>query len=368
MRIRILHLDFMSEERKKELFLKEINPMVESIILVATPRAILQKGSGILTALVDLYESDVLRLLCLDETHLIVEDGISYRDDFRQVCMLIKDIVTGVATLGMTATMTEDYLRHFEDATFVNFDDIIWAAPQEISRRDDIMIEFHPREQAGKHVASLINKHLETRDTNELMVVFTNTQDLVTSIARKTREVVVSCHDRTVVHLVTGDTDSQAKTAIVQHLSGKVQFKECSIVVANTQCMVCGTNFKEVTTVVSAGFPAAPSRIEQEKGRNRGKGVYVMVPSLKDLCYLWARPSFESAAHGAVKFARNQLMESLKLLVLGKECIHFKLAKHFGREGGELGLPVCDKMYFVCSGRLSTDYKQRVHVESLKKA
>jgi hypothetical protein len=172
--------------------------------------------------------------------HLIIEDGISYRNDFCQDYMLIKDI-RGITTLGMTATMTEDYLRHFEDATFVKFDDLSWAAPQEISQRDGIMIEFHPQEQAGKYIASLINKHLETRDTNKLMVVFTNTQDPATCIANKIREVVVLHHDCTVIHLVTGNTDSQAKTVIIHHLSGKVQFKESSIVIANTQCMGCGT-------------------------------------------------------------------------------------------------------------------------------
>jgi superfamily II DNA helicase RecQ len=35
MRIRILHLDLMSEEGRKELLVKEINPIVESMILLA---------------------------------------------------------------------------------------------------------------------------------------------------------------------------------------------------------------------------------------------------------------------------------------------------------------------------------------------
>jgi hypothetical protein len=62
------------------------------------------------------------------------------------------------------------------------------------------------------------------------------------------------------------------------------------------------------------------------------------------------------------------MKESLKLLVLGKQCIHFKLALHFGRDEGELGPRVCNKMCFVCNGRLSADYKQRIHVQSLKRA
>jgi hypothetical protein len=67
--------------------------------------------------------------------------------------------------------------------------------------------------------------------------------------------------------------------------------------------MGCGTNLKRVKKVLSrvkkvlsVGFPASPSRIEQEMGRNRGEGVYVMIPSLKDFCYLWTRPSSKKAA------------------------------------------------------------------------
>lgn len=74
------------------------------------------------------------------------------------------------------------------------------------------MIELHPREQAGKYVASLISKHLENQDDSEsMMVVFTNTQEaLAITIAQNTRKIIISCHRTSITHLVTGDTDSQA--------------------------------------------------------------------------------------------------------------------------------------------------------------
>lgn len=58
----------------------------------------------------------MLRLICIDEMHLIVEDGISYNEDYQRFHVFLKE-KPDITILVMSATMTKNYLKHFQDST-----------------------------------------------------------------------------------------------------------------------------------------------------------------------------------------------------------------------------------------------------------
>ena len=131
----------------------------------------------------NLITNKVMRLLVVDEVHLFVEFGMSFRKsicDLKKVLFdqLWKDkyqIKLSVPIIFMSATFNDEYMKYLKLMTGISMHDynIHWGARDTFSRKH-VMIGASITTQRLRMVKSLLSKHLKS-DVGKKAILFSNT-------------------------------------------------------------------------------------------------------------------------------------------------------------------------------------------------
>lgn len=232
-------------------------------ILFTSPEALL---SGLADAVLDAAAAGLLRMLVLDEAHLVEQWGNEFRPEFQGIAALRTSVMntapssSAPVTVLMTATLTQGILdtltRLFGDPGPVQ---VVWAS----ALRAEPSFHVH-------HVADETAKEQALRDAvahlpRPMVVYATRIEDV-----RRWLAVFHTWGYRRVA-AVTGDSTAQERRDVLegwrgQTMSGQPIPSRYDIVIA-TSAFGLGVDLADVRTVIHVCVPETIDRFYQEVGR-----------------------------------------------------------------------------------------------------
>lgn len=189
--VKSFHLDMFKSNSDRDLLFKAIISHCtfnyeSSIILFTSPEAILHPLSlGFIKNIVSL---DMLNLFCIDEVHLFVEFGISFRHEFQLVKTKLLPLLQDdnrrfkIPVLLMTATLDATLFGLIQLLLGINIKqyNIFWGEPASFSKRN-IKIEMKYSIQYFKHTTDDILSTCAGNDECKTIII--------ASTAKKSTEI-----------------------------------------------------------------------------------------------------------------------------------------------------------------------------------
>ena len=213
-----------------------------------------------------LHETNLLKLVVIDEAHMIPMTDVSFRPDFANLKHNLFQYTSGVPIVAMTATMTKDLLRVFSERTGIErFDNVTWG---DISRRD-VNITICTKAVPTHFMKSCVQKHLKRRLSK--VIVYSNAKHYAKNNAVKSVENVLKTRNlEGEVLSVHGDTSLGFKqwvgSSFCDHL-GKDDTNFYVRVLAATESADCGIDATNCTLCVCVGAPPSLASLSQRLGR-----------------------------------------------------------------------------------------------------
>jgi len=338
------------------------------IIIFASPQCLAARDSDISkiwsALFVDLAVSGILKLLVVDEAHLHILQGLTFRSEFLRLKSAIFDPLRQhqckTSILYMTATFSPKWINLVKKRWGVEFAKTIWASPKDMARRN-VELTFTVRSLFGKvlksHLTLLWNPQQlaphKPASPPKKAIVYTNKKSDIDSLTDQAFEVCETCfgddHGMLPVPM-HGDLSIQDKCVNTKLFCGEVNDPLASrtiSLIATASSADVGIDCPSCVLIVRKGMPPSLTSLAQEMGRLRSDGEYSLVLSLADFAYQLQR-SKESKASDMLL---QDLMEALVALVLSPVCLHRALESRFGKSGGSSVLSeTCNNMCPVCSG------------------
>lgn len=338
-----------------------------SIIIFSSPETLLKKTwKEFITRIIAL---DYLRLFCIDEIHLFIEFGISFRKDFQLlknniIKMIRKDDGTfKVPIILMTATFDfklQNLLKNML-AISIKESNTFWGRREDFQKRNiKIELVYSPRKffNISNQLALSVKRHV-----SEKMIVICSTAKKAMEIQTKLDSWIdnqQNVYGDTI--LVIGSHDTELKFAYTTHFtnthfsnnedyqSDKLSGK---ILIGTPGCIGAGLDCSDVTVVCRLGLPTSIINFIQEMGRCGRHNdsihefdLFQITFTIEDYVYLIERAykiDSEKSTSGSVvsennygilspeeerKLTTQNVHELCRMMFLNFGCWHFYLERY----------------------------------------
>jgi len=240
-------------------------------IVFATPEALLGTLKGSLYAAA---RSGLLVSLVIDEAHIVGEWGTEFRPEFQSLAGLRRGLLRAVreahfqdfTTILLTATLTQEHLRtltaHFSEGS--------GATRTSPTLTASVVLRPEPSYWFA-NCASEGDRHLRVLELAAYLprpIVFYTTKR---SSARELHALLYQAGYRR-LGIVTGETDSEARSAVLRGLGPNPSDSRIDIVVA-TSAFGLGIDNPHIRSIVHACVPESIDRLYQEVGRAGRDGL-----------------------------------------------------------------------------------------------
>ena len=373
-----------------------------TIFLYTSPECLLREPWKSLV--VGLINRQVLKLVCVDEVHLFVMFGVTFRKEFTLLKStffkyLIDDSGTNnlnsngslplasylkVPLLLMTATLNADLLRMLQKMIGIRVapQNYLWSNRDKMARRN-IRINVVFTIQRLKTIKTILKETL-VGNLDRKCIVYTNTASCL-DLMQSEIELWLDMNDEIKgdVLVINGELKPEVKFASAERFTQVIDNQEelinnnrfyPRILLATAGSIGAGLDSSDVYVVCRAGFPTSIFEMAQELGRcGRGRtnesGIvtdnFHLMLSLDDFIYLNTRlflpppivPSIIKpilAAHEEITIQQKNLLDLLKLIVLKGQCWHVELETLLGNitEPPATNVVYCKNACPVCNGTL----------------
>jgi hypothetical protein len=337
-----------------------------TIILFSSPQAILNKKFLWLEFIDWLILNNRLSLVCVDEVHLFVHFGLTFRDEFRQLTtgLFNKLKVTGstkrtaIPLLFMTGTCTRHIVQSIEKIVGIKFDtthNVFWPGPEDMKHRQvllDVAYTTQPLALFKKRVALTLKV-----DTVEKFIVYSNTRATVDRVLPKIVEwidmegyksdvlkIVGTLHREQKFYHIRCFTKPNAANADIFAAGIDDDRPPCrederpfnpQILIATSGAANAGLDDSEVHGVTRMEFPPSVLDVQQEKGR-AGRRPYacaqtdwfLLCLSLESYVVLLKRLFNNPSGNKDSSYfeqLENDMHECLLAFVLPQHCYHYTI-------------------------------------------
>jgi superfamily II DNA helicase RecQ len=248
----------------------------------------------------------------------------------------------------MTATISQRWLHTFRKMTKLSFlpNDIIWASPDDMSRRD-IHLGFYWGDSILKTMKAGVITFLQANPKWKA-ILYTNTKIAAIPLKTSIDELMDSNEidgDAIVIH---GELEAHTKFYRAKLFTGAHDDNILNprVLVATSRCANAGIDCPDVYWVVRQDMPPSILDLFQEMGRagrrrNKifGEDHYIVIFSLNSFNYLFIRSHLQTEDTVApiiltkaerIQMLVEDLMDVLSLLVLDLGCKHAIIESHLG--------------------------------------
>jgi superfamily II DNA helicase RecQ len=263
-----VHLDFLDPEQREEVFqmIQELNPSSDISLVVYTSAESFQKYGRPWKKVVDyLLMTGLLRLVCLDEAHMFVDER-HYRpmaDLKAEIFDKIKTQKATTAILCMTATFLVETRDRLQQMYGIDFDEYIC----EPMARRNLELHLHVKPNASKctkEVKAIVKGQLAIEGRK--VIIFEHSAEKCNSLA-ETIGVSLAAENVEAISL-TGREGRVFKQYVVHTFCDD---NSTTKVLIGTAAIKCGINCRSCGTVVQVGFPVDIQTYAQQIGR-AGRG------------------------------------------------------------------------------------------------
>jgi len=261
----------------------------KTIMLFSSPQKIVNDKTW-MGFLKKLIENGLLRLVCVDEVHLFVHYGLSFRTEFAMLSStLFRHLIidrgagykTKIPVLFMTATCTNRIFRQLQDLTTLKFFptlvNVYWPGPIDMMNRH-IMITVLYTNQPSSQFVKTIGETLKT-DRKKSFIGYGNIKTLVDNISEKYGNWLDTTGYRSDYVTVTGSLKKEQKFHYTKlfcserNVARVVEADECDrpfnpqVMLATSGAANAGIDNKDVHGVFRFEFPPSVEDCIQEEGR-----------------------------------------------------------------------------------------------------
>lgn len=326
--------------------------------------------------MIKLIDRGSLKLVCIDEIHLYVMFGITFRKEFT---LLKKSFFKHLRTergprysyasglchdlkvplLLMTATFNKSLLGILEKMIGVKVlpTNFIWSGRDKMSRRN-ICINVSFTNQSSHTVKKVLVSNLGD-NIHKKAIVYTNTAACLDQL-RSDIEAWMDLKDAVKgdVLVIQGDLQAEVKFISAEQFTKHIDNPQLlldtnkfypRILLATAGCIGAGLDSSDVYCVCRVGMPSGLIDMVQEMGRcgrqrideTNGGDNFNMILTMEDYVYLNQRiylpkPSLPSnvlrvvSADNEIKIQRSNLLELLQMIVLKGNCWHQAIENFIG--------------------------------------
>ena len=360
------------------------------------------------TVVYNLIQRRVLKLVCVDEVHLFVTFGVTFRKEFLMLKNtffrhLIDTPTTSTATttntmetnesnasafylkiplLFMTATLNTELLMLLQKMTGIKLspDNYLWSKRDDMARRN-IRINCSYTIQRPRLIKGVLNDTLGT-NLDRKCIVYTNTAASITEL-QTSLELWLDMEDKIKgdIIVITGDLKPEVKfasaEAFTRHIDNQQDLVNENkflprILLATAGSIGAGLDSSDVYAVCRSGFPTSIFEMAQElgrcgRGRSNDNGVttdnFYLMFSLDDFVYLNTRlykpspplvmnivPTLSKVEE--IEMQRKELLKLLRLIVLKGNCWHVQIEDLLGNpmEPPASDIRRCNNACPICNG------------------
>ena len=313
-KVRAFQLDlFNTKEQQQQLSTFILNHCKDhndsSIILFTSPETLLQDVW--IEFLQNCITKSILRLFCIDEIHLFVEFGLSFRSDFqllktKVITLLHENGRFIVPIVFMTATFNNNLLHLLQRMLGIQFmlPNIFWGSVHSFSKRH-ISISIRYSKQQFKLITTQINEKLQ-RDIKNKHIIISSTAQKVNEMQQKLDSWLdKNNHIKGDTVTVIGSHSPELKQGYTTLFTNTVfntidDYSENNLcprfLMGTPGCIGAGLDCSSVTLVSRLGLPTSIIHFIQEMGRC-GRDVsnqnaineYSIIFQLSDYVYLVER-------------------------------------------------------------------------------
>jgi hypothetical protein len=362
-----IHLDEIRAKHEQEEIVKTILAKPETshttTFLFSSPQALVREGSVWIGLLDKLIATRRLSMICVDEVHLFVHFGLTFRKEFTQLktCLFNKIKIpnmtvssnekvckTTVPVLFMTATCNTFVVEKLQ--AFTNLDlaipaNVFWPSANEMAHRHvffDVAYTIRPLQTFQTRVGPLLKK-----SSFEKYIYYSNTRAAINAQVVKIAKWIDKNGFKADILTVVGSLKREQKFYHVRVFNRSNRpniqvLKTCGenerpfnpqILAATSGAANAGLDDPEVYGVTRIDFPPSILDIKQEKGRaGRRPGAtpdwnwYVLCFSLESFIVLlkrmWDTPIRESVY---LTQAQLEIEIAFLLFVLPERCLQVSL-------------------------------------------
>jgi superfamily II DNA helicase RecQ len=362
-----VHLDEIrspADQNTLVTMLKAIPPDGHTtVLLFSSPQAILNKDFP-WSAFIDwMILNNRLTMVCVDEVHLFVHFGLTFRDEFKGLTPALFDKLkvpgsttkTTIPFLFMTGTCSKTIVSSLQRLIGIQFDtsrNVFWPGADEMQHRN-VLFEVVYTTQVLKVFKKKVGPHLK-RSTIEKFIVYTNTRVAVERLSTKICDWIDLEGHRADILQIVGTllreqkfyhirvfTRSNALNADVLVASETDDRPAClevdrpfnpQILVATSGAANAGLDDPEVHGVLRYDFPPSIIDAQQEKGRagrrhhaNSATDWYLLCLSLESYVILLKRLHNNPSArndNSYFKTLESDIHDCLLAFVIPQQCYH----------------------------------------------
>jgi superfamily II DNA helicase RecQ len=353
-----VHLDELRSKSDQQELVDMIKALPEdshtTVLLFSSPQAILNKSFLWLELIDWLIANGRLSMVCVDEVHLFVHFGMTFREEFKALTPALFSKLkvrccntrSTIPILFMTATCTKSIVETVERIVGFMFDkdsNVFWPQPDEMQHRQ-VLLDVQYSTQA-LHVFKKRTRNLLKHSSLEKYILYSNTRATVDRVSPKLCEWIDANGFKSDLLKIVGTLLREQKfyhiRVFCRSLRGnKLVFDEgCredkrpfnpQILVATSGAANAGIDDPEVHGVCRLEFPPSIIDVNQEKGRagrrshaKPSSDWYLLCFSLESYVVLLKRLHDTPAANKQIPYFKTQeadMQDCLTAFILPQHC------------------------------------------------
>jgi hypothetical protein len=353
-----VHLDELRSKSDQQDLVDMIKALPEdshtTVLLFSSPQAILNKSFLWLELIDWLIVNERLSMLCVDEVHLFVHFGMTFRAEFKSLTPVLfsklrvrgSNTRSSIPILFMTATCTKSIVDTVEKIVGFMFDkdsNIFWPRPDEMQHRQ-VLLDVQYSTQA-LHVFKKRTQSLLKHSSAEKYIVYSNNRATVDRVSNKLCEWIDAHGFKADLLKIVGTLLREQKfyhiRVFCRSLCDNIDVFEagCSeakrpfnpqLLVATSGAANAGIDDSEVHGVCRLEFPPSIIDVNQEKGRagrrfyaNPLSDWYLLCIYLESYVVLLKRLHDTPAANKQIPYFKTQeadMQDCLTAFILPQHC------------------------------------------------
>ena len=353
-----------------------------TIFLYSSPECLMRQPWRSL--MVSLIRNGVLKLVCIDEIHLYVMFGVTFRKEFVNLRdtffkHLIDDTYRDpresigtrtpptnsptnlpcylkVPLLLMTATFNPTLINLMESMIGIKIlrENYLWSSRDKMARRN-ITIHIKFTTQTTRYIKTVLHRSM-CGNLHKKCIVYTNTASCLDQLKVDIEQWLNSSDEiKGDILIIHGDMKKEVKFVSAERFTESIDDPQllldsnkfyARILLATAGSIGAGLDSQDVYSVTRIGYPTSVIDMAQEMGRcGRGRsssdsavtGEFHLVLSLNDFVYLNKRlympadgvnkPTVKPllTVKQEITMQRDNLLQLLKMIVLKGGCLHVQI-------------------------------------------
>ena len=327
----------------------------KSIILFASPQAITRRYNPLLQYLIN---RNLIRLLVVDEIHLVSQFGNSFREEFLLLKdMLFKKLNPSIPMLFLTATCSSLIAADIQTMFGIEFNRSHWPPPIDMVHRS-VKVNVTYTTRAFQHIQKTIKKDLTVHPTlPNKVIVYSNRRIRIFNFAEKLEKFLDADPDFKTVDVLTltGTLTKEEKASFIRMFingSSKADSTlDMRVLCATSGVGNAGIDSPDIRSVYRIDFPPSILDMVQERGRaGRRPGAssldynYHVCISIESFLFLFKRILNPNEKFNNESYRQRQIDDLLHVanVIISKQCYAVAFETQLGNPfSASIELPPC---------------------------